>query len=286
MARPLRVEFDGALYHVTSRGNARADIFEDDQDRHAFLETLGKVVQRFHWLCHAYCLMDNHYHLVLETPEGNLSKGMRQLNGIYTQAYNRRHRRVGHVLQGRYKAVLIQKDSHLLEVCRYVVLNPVRAKAARSAKQWRWCSYRATAGMEKSPPWLTVDWVLSQFAHRRTTAATHYRRFVREGVGHPSIWKDVQGQALLGEPDFVESLRGYLRGSEKVKEIPRRQRYVGRPTLQQVFDGKLSRARRDALIVQAVERHGYSQKEVADVVGLHYSTVSRLANQPKARNKT
>jgi hypothetical protein len=128
--------------------------------------------------------------------------------------------------------------------------------------------------MEKSPPWLTVDWVWSQFAQSRNTAATHYRRFVREGVGHPSIWKDVQGQALLGAPDFVESLRGYLRGSETVKEIPRRQRYMGRPTLPQVFAGKLSRARRDALMVQAVERHGYSQKEGADVVGLHYSTVS------------
>jgi REP element-mobilizing transposase RayT len=118
MARPLRVAFDGALDHVTSRGNARADIVEDDQDRHAFLATLGKVVQRCHWRCHAYCLMDNHYHLVLETPAGNLSQGMRQLNGIYTQTYNRRHRRVGHVLQGRHKAVLVQKDSHLLEVCR------------------------------------------------------------------------------------------------------------------------------------------------------------------------
>jgi REP element-mobilizing transposase RayT len=137
MARPLRVEFDGALDHVTSRGNAQEDIFDDDGDRHTFLEILGKVVQRCHWLCHAYCLMDNHYHLVLETPEGNLSQGMRQLNGSYTQAYNRRHRRVGHVLQGRYKAVLIQKDSHLLEVGRYVALNPVRAQAARSATQWR-----------------------------------------------------------------------------------------------------------------------------------------------------
>jgi hypothetical protein len=193
---------------------------------------------------------------------------------------------VGHVLQGRHKAVLVQKDSHLLAVCRYVVLNPVRAKAARSAKQWRWSSYRATAGMEKSPPWLTVNWVLSQFAHRRQTAVIHYRRFVREGIGQSSIWKDVQGQAILGEPDFVESLRGYLSGSEDVKEIPRRQRYVGRPTLPQVFDGTLSRARRDALIVQAVERHGYTQKEVADVVGLHYSTVSRVANRPKARSKT
>jgi putative transposase len=230
--------------------------------------------------------MDNHYHLVLETPSGNLSKGMRQLNGIYTQAYNRRHRRVGHVFQGRYKAILIQKDSHLLEVCRYVVLNPVRARAATGAKQWRWCSYRATAGMEPSPSWLTVDWVLSQFAHRRKTAASRYRRFVREGLSRPSIWKQLQGQVLLGEDDFVERLRGYLTGSKPLKEIPRQQRYVGRPPLQQLFRGKLALARRDVLIRRAVERHGYSQKEVADVVGLHYSTVSRVVNLPQTRSKT
>jgi putative transposase len=123
--------------------------------------------------------------------------------------------------------------------------------------------------------------VLSQFADRRDTAARHYHRFVQEGVGQPSIWKDVHAQALLGEPDFVERLRGHLRGAEAVKEIPRSQRYLGRPTLQQLFDGKLSRARRDALIVRAVARHGYSQREVAETVGLHYSTVSRLANRQR-----
>jgi REP element-mobilizing transposase RayT len=113
MARPLRVQFDGAIYHVTSRGNAREDIFDNDADRHSFLEILGKVIHRFHWRCHAYCLMDNHYHLVIETPEANLSQGMRQLNGVYTQVYNRRHRTVGHLFQGRYKAILVQKESHL-----------------------------------------------------------------------------------------------------------------------------------------------------------------------------
>jgi REP element-mobilizing transposase RayT len=115
------------------------------------METLGKVVNRFNWRCHAYCLMDNHYHLVIETPEGNLSKGMRQLNGIYTQIHNRRHPTVGHVFQGPYKAILIQKESHLLEVCRYVVLNPVRAKATETVERWKWSSYGATAGLTKSP---------------------------------------------------------------------------------------------------------------------------------------
>jgi len=279
MARPLRVEFDGAIYHVTSRGNAREDIFDDDGDRKVFLECLGKVVNRFNWLCHAYCLMGNHYHLVIETPEANLSKGMRQLNGVYTQLYNRRHRTVGHLFQGRYKAILIQKDSHLLEVCRYVVLNPVRARAVKRVEQWKWSSYRATAGLGKSPPWLAVDWVLSQFGNRRYSATRDYRRFVREGIDRPTIWEGVQAQVLLGEEDFVEKLKGYVKGYEEIREIPRSQRYLSRPALKTLFEGKQSKTKRDSLIVRAVHRYGYSQREVADVLDLHYATVSRLANR-------
>jgi len=280
MARPLRVQFDGAIYHVTSRGNAREDIFDDDGDRNAFLECLGKVVHRFHWLCHAYCLMDNHYHLVIETPEANLSKGMRQLNGIYTQRYNRRHRTVGHLFQGRYKAILIQKESHLVAVCRYVVLNPVRAKAVERVEQWKWSSYGGTAGLAKRPPWLAVDCVLRQFGKNRHQATSQYRRLVREGIDRPSIWEGVQAQVLLGEEDFVEKLKGYVKGYEEMAEIPRSQRYVSRPNLQKLFDGKLTKAKRDTAIVQAVHRYGYSQREVADFLGLHYATVSRIANRP------
>src|SRR4030066_2354760 len=126
MARPLRIEYPGAVYHITSRGNEKKLIFKDERDPEILLDTLSQVDKRYNWLCHAYCLMNNHYHLIIETPDGNLSSGMRQLNGVYTQAFNRQHNRVGHLFQGRYKAILIQKDSHLLEVCRYVVLNPVR----------------------------------------------------------------------------------------------------------------------------------------------------------------
>ncbi|MCP4252152.1 MAG: transposase, partial [Candidatus Scalindua sp.] len=150
MSRPLRIEYDGALYHLTSRGNARKPIFAGDEDRKIFLDTLDKVNDKYNFLCHAYCLMDNHYHLLIETPDGNLSNGMRQLNGVYTQRYNRRNRKVGHVFQGRYKAILIQKETHFLEVCRYIVLNPVRARAVSTPKEWKWTSYKATAGFEKS----------------------------------------------------------------------------------------------------------------------------------------
>src|SRR3990172_3746573 len=163
MARPLRIVFPGAIYHVTSRGNARAAIFKEDADRELFLEVLQQVVERFNWLCHAYCLMDNHYHLMIETPDGNLTGGMRQLNGVYTQRFNRRHRRVGHVFQGRFRAILVDRDSYLLELCRYVVLNPVRARMVKRVRDYRWSSYRACAGIGKAPAFLTCDWLWSQF---------------------------------------------------------------------------------------------------------------------------
>ncbi len=146
MARPLRIEYPGAVYHITNRGNDKKAVFKDDQDRETFLKILAFVNKRYHWLCHAYCLMDNHYHLMIETPDGNLSLGMRQLNGVYTQARNKRYNKTGHLFQGRYKAILIQKDTHLLEVCRYVVLNPVRARMVEKPEDWRWSSYRATGG--------------------------------------------------------------------------------------------------------------------------------------------
>ena len=154
MARPLRLEFPGALYHVTSRGNQRGNIFDDNDDRRQFLLVLQEVCHRYNWICHAYCLMSNHYHLLIETPDGNLSQGMRQLNGVYTQYFNRRHGRVGHVFQGRYKGILVDKNSYLLELARYIVLNPVRAGLVRSAREWPWSSYRATAGLTECPGWL------------------------------------------------------------------------------------------------------------------------------------
>lgn len=152
MARPPRIEVPGAGYHVTSRGNARQDIVADDRDRSQWLTFLAHVVDRYGWLCHAYCLMDDHFHLLVETPQPNLSLGMRQLNGRYTQAYNRRHERVGHLLQGRFKSILVEKDAHLLELCRSVVLNPVRTKVVPHPRQWAWSSIGRRWGRRRRPP--------------------------------------------------------------------------------------------------------------------------------------
>jgi REP element-mobilizing transposase RayT len=280
MARPLRIEYAEAVYHVTSRGNARRPIFKDDKDRGMLLNILEEVNDRYHWLCHAYCLMSNHYHLVIETPDGNLSKGMRHLNGVYTMRFNRHHGGVGHVFQGRYKAILVQKESHLLEVCRYVVLNPVRAKVVEVPERWRWDSYRATAGIEKAHPCLTTDWVLGQFGLKKRAAEKRYRGFVTDGIGGHGIWENVKGQSILGERDFVDRLIDFVRGYEEVIEIPKSQRYVTRPSLGEIFkNAEGGKQRRDVGIAEAVMRWGYSEREVANHLGLHYSTVSRLINE-------
>jgi REP element-mobilizing transposase RayT len=281
MARPLRIEFTGAVYHVTSRGNARQAIFIDDEDRGQFLDVLSTVVERFKWLCHAYCLMENHYHLLIETPNANLSKGMRELNGVYTQGFNQRHRRVGHLFQGRYKAILVEKDNHLLSLCRYVVLNPVRVGLIKRPEQWRWSSYRVTMGLVKRPSFLTIDWVLSQFGGRKKVAMEKYRRFVMEGIGKESPWETLKGQIFWGTEEFIKQLRGLLEEKGGLKEVPRAQRYVARSSLKELFKGKKGKERRaeDRIIYDAYVRYGYTMKEIAEYLGFHYATISRAIKQ-------
>lgn len=281
MARPLRIEYPGAIYHITSRGNNKAPIFKDDHDRESFLNTVRHVNKRYNWLCHAYCLMDNHYHLIIETPDGNLSKGMRQLNGVYTQLFNKRYGRVGHIFQGRYKAILIQKESHLLEVCRYVVLNPIRARSVNNIEEWKWSSYSATAGKRKPHPCLTTDWVLGQFGNSRSKTEKGYCNFVKEGIGGNSIWGDVKAQSLLGDSKFVDRLLNYLKDHEDIAEVPKSQRFMSRPGLWKIFPDSLmqDKGRRNKKIKEAIDMYGYSQKEVADFLEMHYTSISRILNE-------
>lgn len=234
MARPLRLEFPGAVYHITARGNARQDIVADDIDRACFVELLGREVSQQGWHCYAWCLMDNHYHLLIETPEGNLVAGMRRLNQVYTQRFNRRHGRVGHVLQGRYKSILVDKQSYLLELCRYVVLNPVRASMVPSARSWRWSSYRATAALAEAPAWLNVDWVRGQFGRRRSTAIAAYRRFVREGVDAPAPWQELRGQIWLGDDRFRDRMERLVK-DKNLEGVPRHQAEPARPDKESVL---------------------------------------------------
>jgi len=276
MARPLRIEYEEAVYHVTSRGNARDNIFSDGHDKEKFLEELDSVIKRYNWLCHAYCLMDNHYHLLIETPDANLSIGMRHLNGVYTQLYNRRHKRPGHIFQGRYKAILIQKENYLLELCRYVALNPVRAKIVKKPEDWKWSSYLATGGLRKTPEYLTIDWVLGQFGSKRQAAQKRYKKFVMEGISKESPWREIRGQIILGGEGFVEKFKDLLADKEKIKEIPRHQRYMGRPSLADIFKQEKTKGERNRKIWAAHLKFGYTLKEIADCLGIHYTTASKV----------
>ncbi len=278
MARPLRLEFEGAVYHVTSRGNALDAIFFADHDREEFLKILSKVVERYGWLCHAYCLMTNHYHLLIETPDANLSQGMRQLNGIYTQWINRQHNRTGHVFQGRFKSILVQKESHLLELARYVVLNPVRAGMVRSPREWRWSSYCATAGQGEVPGFLTVDWLLLQFDGDTLRAIKTYREFVQQGR-NVTIWDQVRSGNILGSEDFVNQLEPLLSTIRTNVDIPRSQRLAGRPTLESIFADVVDIPSRNECIYEAIRIHQYRLKEVGDFLGLYYSTISAIAKR-------
>ena len=273
MARPLRIEFPGALYHVTSRGNERALIFFTDHDRHDFLSILGATVGRFDWLCHAYCLMPNHYHLVIQTPEPNLSRGMHHLNGTFTQRLNRRHNRAGHLFQGRFKAILVEREGHLLELARYVVLNPVRAEMVGNPEDYRWSSLRATLGLARLPEWLTVGPLLSHFG-----SSQRYRAFVREGVGMSSPLAGVRG-ALLGSEAFAQGTGRLVGERVEQTEFSRRERTAHHQPLDRLFPPQVlhDRALRDGRIREVTRTCAYSLADIARHLGLHRSTVSKIA---------
>ncbi|MGH9437148.1 MAG: transposase [Terriglobia bacterium] len=273
MARPLRIEFNGALYHVTSRGDRREPIYEDDKDREMFFEVLAEVVERFNWLCHAYCLMTNHYHLVVETPDGNLCKGMRQLNGVYTQASNRRHRRTGHLLQGRFKGILVDKDSYLLELTRYVVLNPVRAGMVRDPGAYAWSSYRAMIGEAAVPAWLATDGLLAQFGKRRAEARRRYRRFVLDGIGAADLWANLSQQIYLGDERFVKRMQAKAGRARDELSIPRAQRRA--PALSLATLERRHKSRDDAMVA-AHATGAYSYREIGERFGLHPASVGRI----------
>jgi REP-associated tyrosine transposase len=305
MARPLRITFPGACYHVTARGNARQRIYRDERDRETFLGRLAVVVGRYGLKLHAYVLMRNHYHLLLETPEGNLARAMRQLNGVYTQDFNRRHGRVGHMLQGRYKAILVDKESYLLELSRYIHLNPVRVREVAEAARFRWSSAAAYVGRGRAPEWLRIDEVLGHFGRRRRTAQRAYARFLSAGMGaeEQRPWGQVVGQTLLGGERWVERMRRRVGKGNEELEVPATRQLVRRPALSVVFTqvsrragvrreeierptpGRVNVARLAAVQV-AWERCGVTQREIGAACGVTPFAVSKMLQRAEALKAT
>jgi putative transposase len=244
MARPIRVEFSGATYHLTSRGNERHDIFYDDCDRESFLALLGDAARRFGWSIAAWVLMNNHFHLVLQTPQPNLSKGMQWLNGTYAAWFNRRHKRSGHLFQGRFKAFLIQKDAYFTEVCRYVVLNPVRADMVEHPADYRWSSYRGTAGLDDPHLWLDLTAALEPFGGRDEMAPLRYRQFVLDRIGcEDLLWRNLINGIYLGTEEWAATeMRGQVELKIRSTDHPKAQRAIGRPKMHQIIAAVASAA--------------------------------------------
>jgi putative transposase len=234
MSRPLRLDHAGAVWHVTCRGNEKREIFRDAEDRRDLLRVLDHVVGICRWRIHAYVLMGNHYHLLLETPEPNLSCGMRQLNGIYTLHFNRRHGRVGHLFQGRFKSILVEKDAHLLELIRYVVLNPVRAGLVEGPAGWEWSNYKATAALTRPPRWLDVEWTLAQFGGG-ALASDRYQQFVEAGRSKSGApWVNLKRQVFLGSDRFRRQVQARINGCSPSEEVPWTERHSMRPAIEAI----------------------------------------------------
>ena len=277
MARPLRLQVAGEFFHILARGNARQAIFLDEVDRDVFLETLRTVVERFGLRCHAYCLMGNHYHLLLQPLASDISSGLRQLNGVYGQAFNRRHRRVGHVFASRFKSLLVGRDSYLLQLIRYIARNPVRAGLVTTAELWPWSHHRAMAGIVCAPPFLTTVEILNCFNEvSRAAAQEAYRMFVAtDGPEEERIRAAMERGGVLGEQPLVDRVAPVLSRFADELEIPRCERLAHRPGLDALFEAPLNREQRNERIRTAYELHRYTTGQIARHLRLGRSTVSR-----------
>jgi len=237
MARQLRIEYAGAFYHVFSRGNLKEKIFFEDRDREKFLIILKRTKETFCYLLHAYVLMENHYHLLLETPQGNLSRIMQNINTSYTVYVNNKYNRSGHLLQGRYKSILVEKESYLLELNRYIHLNPVRQGLVDDPAEYEWSSYTAYTINPKNPSLVDVEDTLSYFSFKRSGAIKRYKEFVEDGIGKDiTPFHNIKAGILLGREKFEQEARRYLDGKEDDEELPSLKKIRGVITVSEVVD--------------------------------------------------
>ena len=271
MTRPLRLEFPGALYHVTSRGNRQKPIYRDDSDHYAWQDTLGLVCRRHNFVVHSFCQMGNHFHVLIETVEANLAQGMRQLNGIYTQHFNRRHHLVGHLFQGRYKAILVQKESYLLALCRYIALNPIRANMVSSPDDWQWSSHHYLVNSASPPGWLEHGRLLALFGDTREAAIAAYRTFVLAGIGESSPLAATRHRVLLGDDNFV-SAHQQLQQSRKLVETARAER---RAVALSIDTYRARYVDRNEAMARAYLSTAFTMAQLADAFGVSTKTVSR-----------
>jgi putative transposase len=275
MTRPIRIQYPGAFYHIMTRGNERSNIFKATEDYQDFLLVFFNTIKRYNWDCYAYCLMPNHYHLLIKTNEANLSIGMRQLNGIYTQSFNVRNKRVGHLFQGRFKSILVEEELYKYRLIRYIALNPLRANIVQNLEEWRWNSCLEVLDKIEETGCVNKRDILLNFDQDKHKAKETFLDYLASKIEDQDKLNSPRGGIILGSDGFVEKIKEYFKIQERELEIPVRERLVHRQSLEELFlDKSVNRERRNDLIYKAHIDYGYSMSEIARAVNLHYTSIS------------
>jgi REP element-mobilizing transposase RayT len=287
VSRPLRIEYPGAFYHVTSRGNERRTVFQSNRDREKYLSYLESAHERHGAVIHVYCLMGNHYHLLLETPRGNLSKILHYINGSYTTYFNIKRNRSGHLFQGRFKGILVDKDEYCNELSRYVHLNPVRAGMVKAPSEYPWSSYRYFVGRDKKPNWLTTEFILEGFGGDR--GSKKYREYVERGeygeIENPL--RKVVASTFLGGKEFIERIKlEYLEKKEiDRRDLPALKEILMRPSLESIERAVIKVAGRGhplfkkIFIYLSYQHSGLNLREIGEYFGMQRSAISQLSRR-------
>jgi len=277
MARPLRIEYPGAVYEITVRGNAGHAIFKNDQDRILFLKNLGKICERFEWVCYAYCLLDSEYQLLIETLTPNLSRGMREVNGVYTQAINRKYQQRGHIFEGRFQALLIEKEQYLSAIHRKLAILPVQHNLVKEPIDWLWSHYRGVMGKEWAPSWLSWKPFLASFAENTGEARRRYSSYVAENDYKPQQFIP-KSRIVLGSDAFLEKVQKLNPGQIIVSKLLQYQN-----AKKSLTEYQLQFKTRNEAIKAAYKCGDFTLEQIGEHFQLHYSSVSRIAHlEPNA----
>jgi hypothetical protein len=287
MARPLRPEISGGIYYLEARGAAGRDVFPGPGDREVFLSLLGDIARQEGWRVHGWCLLASSYLLVVETPSGRLSHGMRQLGGIYTQHINREHPGTGPLFRGRYRSVLVERGQALVELLAWMALRPQIDGLIRQTKSWQWSFLPALMGEVKAPDWQETRWCLSQFGQTDGAARLGLTAFLngkrrdlkRGGAAAVNPLRRVRGQIFLGSPEFIEQSRAFIRQGRDFAEQPRNHVLPERQPLSSYAE---QAGTRNAAMAAAYHSKHYTQAEIAAFFGVHYATVSRAIKQMRS----
>ena len=290
MARPLRIEFSGAFYHVTSRGNERKPVFKSKRDRERFISYLASATERYGAVVHVYCLMDNHYHLFLETPRGNLSQIMHHINGAYTTYFNLKRDRSGHLFQGRYRAILVDADEYAVELSRYIHMNPVRAGIALNPEEYKWSSCQYYTGKIKSPGWLEENLILGYFGKKRKSACKRYKDFVFSVIDkeYKNPLSELTQSIFLGGQDFISEIKSkYLEDKKEDRDVPHLRALSIKPDIaeiEEVVDSIFESDIRFNRQMKLYASHRFSGKKLKEI-GKHYSISESGVTQASRRIK-